>query len=81
MPGSGWRCRGRCLVVAEPEVSSPCVQLCRLDAHNVCVGCGRTLDEIAAWPQATPLRKQTIRDAAQRRRDEMRTHGSKHPTG
>ncbi|TJZ77584.1 DUF1289 domain-containing protein [Chitiniphilus eburneus] len=30
-------------------VPSPCVALCRLDEDGVCVGCRRTVDEIAAW--------------------------------
>ncbi len=29
--------------------TSPCLNICVLDAHRVCVGCGRTLDEIARW--------------------------------
>lgn len=28
---------------------SPCVKACTLDAQNVCVGCLRTIDEIARW--------------------------------
>ncbi len=33
-----------------PTVSSPCIGICTLDeAHRLCLGCGRTLDEIAAW--------------------------------
>lgn len=29
---------------------SPCISVCRMDAHGgLCVGCLRTLDEIAAW--------------------------------
>jgi len=33
-----------------PEVPSPCVKLCTLDAAaQTCLGCGRTLAEIAAW--------------------------------
>lgn len=32
------------------DVTSPCVKTCRIDdASGFCVGCGRTLDEIAAW--------------------------------
>jgi predicted Fe-S protein YdhL (DUF1289 family) len=27
---------------------SPCVGVCKLDARDVCVGCGRHIDEIAA---------------------------------
>ena len=30
------------------SVDSPCVKVCRLEAF-VCVGCGRTLDEIRLW--------------------------------
>jgi predicted Fe-S protein YdhL (DUF1289 family) len=31
-------------------VASPCNRVCRLDdATGCCVGCGRTLDEIARW--------------------------------
>jgi uncharacterized protein len=31
-------------------VPSPCVNVCRMDAASgLCVGCRRTIDEIAAW--------------------------------
>jgi predicted Fe-S protein YdhL (DUF1289 family) len=31
-------------------VPSPCISICRIDdATGLCVGCLRTLDEIAAW--------------------------------
>jgi uncharacterized protein len=31
-------------------VSTPCVQICVIDPRSaLCIGCGRTLDEIAAW--------------------------------
>jgi predicted Fe-S protein YdhL (DUF1289 family) len=31
-------------------VRSPCTNICRIDdATGWCVGCGRTLDEIARW--------------------------------
>lgn len=29
--------------------ASPCMNICVLDASRVCVGCRRTLDEIARW--------------------------------
>jgi predicted Fe-S protein YdhL (DUF1289 family) len=29
--------------------ASPCMNVCVLDSERVCVGCGRTLDEIARW--------------------------------
>ncbi len=31
--------------------TSPCIGVCRLDAQGkACIGCGRTIAEIAAWP-------------------------------
>ncbi len=35
----------------EPPVSplTPCVGVCRLDAAGYCIGCRRSLDEIAGW--------------------------------
>jgi hypothetical protein len=35
----------------DPPVPSPCVSVCVLDpgGSGVCTGCGRTMDEIAAW--------------------------------
>ena len=31
-------------------IESPCVKICTLDAHSgQCLGCGRTIDEIARW--------------------------------
>ncbi|HWA00234.1 MAG TPA: DUF1289 domain-containing protein [Caulobacterales bacterium] len=36
--------------VSMPTVSSPCVKTCAVDGRTgLCVGCGRTLKEIAAW--------------------------------
>jgi predicted Fe-S protein YdhL (DUF1289 family) len=31
-------------------IESPCVQICTLDVRSgICLGCGRTVDEIAGW--------------------------------
>ena len=32
-----------------PPVLSPCIGNCAMDAAGLCVGCHRTLGEIAAW--------------------------------
>ena len=29
--------------------ASPCVNICILDTHGYCIGCYRTINEIAAW--------------------------------
>ena len=31
------------------EVASPCTGVCRLDPNRICIGCGRTADEIGRW--------------------------------
>jgi uncharacterized protein len=41
--------------------ASPCVSVCRLDpATQICVGCGRTIAEIAAWPGLSDEERRAI---------------------
>jgi len=43
------------------DVTSPCVKTCRIDdASGYCVGCGRTLDEIAAWGSLSETDRRAI---------------------
>ncbi|MET0180316.1 MAG: DUF1289 domain-containing protein [Novosphingobium sp.] len=40
---------------------SPCNGVCRIDpATGWCLGCRRTLDEIAEWPGASDRRKRRL---------------------
>jgi hypothetical protein len=33
-----------------PRIETPCIKVCIIDARTrLCEGCGRTIDEIAAW--------------------------------
>lgn len=48
-------------------VASPCVNICRLDAHGLCVGCRRTLGEIAEWSGASDARRLEILRALEMR--------------
>jgi hypothetical protein len=44
-------------------VASPCINICRLDAQGLCIGCRRTLGEIAEWSTASDARRlQILRD-------------------
>jgi len=53
---------------ASPDVPSPCVRNCCLDEADVCLGCGRTIDEILRWQKATNAEREAIvRKAAERR--------------
>jgi predicted Fe-S protein YdhL (DUF1289 family) len=40
---------------------SPCKQICQIE-NNLCVGCNRTLYEIAIWSRATDEQRQSIMD-------------------
>ncbi len=57
---------------AEAGPPSPCVRDCCLDEQDVCLGCGRHIDEILRWRQSTPAERETILAHAGRRRDERR---------
>ncbi|MDX6750771.1 DUF1289 domain-containing protein [Geminicoccaceae bacterium 1502E] len=42
--------------------ASPCVGVCEIDgATGFCVGCARTLDEIASWGSASETARDAIR--------------------
>ena len=38
-------------------INSPCVGLCVCDDNDICIGCKRTLDEIASWISMTEEEK------------------------
>jgi predicted Fe-S protein YdhL (DUF1289 family) len=58
-----------------PPVLSPCVKLCVLDAGGICEGCGRTIEEIAAWPAADDeARRGIVACAAARLQGMAATH-------
>jgi len=41
-------------------MESPCRNICELDDHEVCTGCGRTLDEIATWSELGDAERRAI---------------------
>ena len=53
-----------------PGVVSPCVRNCCLDERDVCLGCGRSLDEIRIWSEADDAERLRILDRAAARRAE-----------
>ena len=50
--------------------ASPCVRNCCLDDDDVCLGCGRRLDEILAWHSVDDVGRHTILALAAGRREE-----------
>lgn len=47
---------------------SPCTGECRVGTQGICRGCGRTLEEIAAWSTASEDQRAAIVKAAAARR-------------
>jgi predicted Fe-S protein YdhL (DUF1289 family) len=56
--------------VDDGRPASPCVRNCCLDDDDVCLGCGRRLDEILAWHSADADGRNTILALAAGRREE-----------
>jgi hypothetical protein len=46
--------------IKESPVQSPCIDICRLDAQGLCIGCRRTIGEISEWSRATDARRREI---------------------
>jgi uncharacterized protein len=45
----------------EAAIESPCVKTCVIDAETgMCVGCARTLDEIAAWGSISAAQRSAV---------------------
>ena len=40
--------------------NSPCIGYCRVGSENICLGCGRTLDEIVRWSTMTEYEQHCI---------------------
>ncbi|MBA53779.1 MAG: DUF1289 domain-containing protein [Pseudomonadales bacterium] len=51
-----------------PSTQSPCVRNCCLNQEDVCLGCGRTLEEIRGWSQFTTEERTLVLDKARERR-------------
>lgn len=57
MTGDGdelWRCK---------RVESPCVRICVVDPQSrFCIGCHRSIEEIAGWTRMTPETRRAVID-------------------
>lgn len=50
-------------------IESPCINICQIDRDSrLCIGCARTIDEIAAWGSMTPEARRRVMDDLPRRR-------------
>ncbi|MCG8544129.1 MAG: DUF1289 domain-containing protein [Alphaproteobacteria bacterium] len=56
---------------SSPYPTTPCVAVCQIDPeHGFCLGCYRTLKEIARWGKITESERQALLPELDRRREE-----------
>ena len=48
-------------MIESPVIESPCVDICTLDVRTgLSLGCGRTIDEIAAWGSMSAAERRRV---------------------
>ena len=64
--------------MSAPSVESPCVRLCTVDPMTgLCLGCGRTLDEIAGWSTMSDGERQAVNAVLTERMAMLRPKGGR----
>ena len=58
--------------------NSPCVGVCAPSVTDVCIGCGRSLNEIAEWSSASETRRAEIQRNAEERLNEYTDYRQHH---
>jgi predicted Fe-S protein YdhL (DUF1289 family) len=59
-------------------ISTPCVNVCVLDPLSaLCIGCGRTADEIAAWTTMSEAERLAVMGALGQRLIEARSRSAR----
>ena len=60
-----------------PSISSPCTGICTIDpACGLCLGCGRSVDEIVAWGRLSEPERRAIMAELPARLDEAAGPGA-----
>ena len=63
-------------------IETPCIKVCTLDASTgLCLGCGRTIDEVAGWSRMSPAERTRIMAELPSRLAMRRTANALTPTG
>jgi predicted Fe-S protein YdhL (DUF1289 family) len=67
------------LVTEDSMPASPCNRICCLNHSDVCLGCGRTLQEIKDWHSADKTQKLQILQNSQQRLTAKPQFDLRHP--
>jgi uncharacterized protein len=64
--------------MSAPAPSSPCVKVCVVDPISaLCIGCGRTMAEIAAWTAMTEAERLAVMSGLGERRVRARSRAAR----
>ncbi|MFG1428163.1 DUF1289 domain-containing protein [Roseixanthobacter glucoisosaccharinicivorans] len=59
--------------VASQAIATPCVKICQVDpVSSLCLGCGRTTQEIGAWTSMSAERRTAVMDQLPARLENLR---------
>ena len=59
-------------------LSTPCIQVCVIDPISaLCIGCGRTIMEIAAWPAMSEAERGAVMDGLAERLARARSRAAR----
>lgn len=60
----------------QDDVPSPCIGVCTIDEDSgFCLGCARSLKEVAGWRRLTTEQKQAVVGALEERKRRLRAAG------
>jgi predicted Fe-S protein YdhL (DUF1289 family) len=63
--------------MTQPAPASPCINVCVLDADRTCIGCRRTLDEIARWGRMSATERWQVIARLEREREQQAESGAR----
>ncbi|HPE56182.1 MAG TPA: DUF1289 domain-containing protein [Bacteroidales bacterium] len=55
------------------KIKSPCIQVCKYDSDDICMGCHRSMEEITGWLFMSDDKKQEIMERVEIRRSTVKT--------
>ncbi len=55
------------------KIKSPCIQVCKYDSDDICMGCHRSMEEITGWLFMPDEKKLDILKRVEERKSEIRT--------
>ncbi|WP_145419857.1 DUF1289 domain-containing protein [Planctomycetes bacterium K23_9] len=60
----------------DDDVASPCIKHCVVDLSGICVGCHRSLDEIATWGTSSARTRRDVLERCNQRQQASRPGNS-----